>query len=404
MPIQREYSSPFIYLILVLPFGISGGFIGVTLPFLLVKNGFSVAAAAAVTALAVSSNVLRFLWGPMTDLTLTLHKWYIIGVLFCSFALSLFCFIPLTLSFKAIIMTLAFVSQIAAALVVSPVGGFMAKTVKKERKGMASGCFQAASLGGFGIGGGVGLWLSIHLSYQVAIIVLIFAMLFCSFALYWVPQVKAVSDKKILERMKLIGVDIKELIHSPVSLFSSIIIFTPIGVGAAQCLWSSVAKDWHVSPDLVALITGTMFGIASGIGGLFGGYISDKFGRWMAYFGSGAALAVITLFMGIFSFVQSSYIIGVLAYGFMCGVNCAAYSAIILHAIGHGLAATKFALLSSVGNIPLAYMIAIDGWLHDYAGIKMMLFGETLIGFFFILIFLLIMKHYKIHKMNEITY
>jgi MFS family permease len=280
----------------------------------------------------------------------------------------------------------------------------MAKTVKKERKGMASGCFQAANLGGIGIGGGLGLWLSIHLSYQIAIILLILAMLFCSLALYWVPQVKAVSDKKILERIKLIGVDIKELIHSPLSLFSFIIIFTPIGVGAAQFLWSSVAKDWRVSPDLVALITGTLFGIASGIGGLLGGYISDKFGRWLAYFGSGAALAVITFFMGISSFVQSSYIMGVLAYGLMCGVNCAAYSTIILYAIGHGLASTKYALLSSVGNIPLAYMTAIDGWLHDYAGIKMMLFGETLIGFFFILIFLFIMKHYKIYKMNEMAY
>lgn len=400
MSIQREYSSPFIYLILVLPYGISGGFTGVTLPFLLVKNGFTVSTAAVVTALAVFSNVWRFLWGPMTDLSLTLHKWYIIGITSSSFTLLLFCFVPLTLSCKAIIMVLAFVSSTASTFIVSPVGGFMAKTVKNERKGMASGCSQAANLAGVGIGGGAGLWLSTHFSYQVAIIVLVLAILFCTFALYYVPSVKAVSDKKILERIKLIGVDIKELVHSPVSLFSSIIIFTPIGVGAAQFLWSSVAKDWSVNPDLVALISGTMFGIVSGLGGLFGGYISDKFGRWSAFFGSGVSLAVITFLMGVSDFVQSSYIIGVLTYGFMCGVNCAAYSTIILYAIGHGLAATKYALLSSIGNIPLAYMTTIDGWLHDHGGVKMMLFGETLIGFLFILIFLSIMQRYKIHKIS----
>jgi len=400
MSVQRKHTNPFTFLVLVLPCGICGGFVTVTLPYLLVQNGFSVASVAIISSLGISSNVLRFLWGPMTDLTFNLHKWYIFGVILSSITLSLFCFIPLTPYFKATITTLVFVSLVASTFVVSPVGGFMAKTVKKERKGMASGCFQAANLGGTGLGGGAGLWLSTHYSHQAAILVLSFVILCCSLALYWVPQVKAVSDKKILERTKLIGTAIKELVHSPLALFSSILVFTPIGVGAAQFIWSSVAKDWLVSPDTVALVTGAISGFISALGGLTGGFISDKFGRWIAYFGSGAALAAITFLMGISHYVTSTYTIGVLAYAFMCGVNYAAYSAIVLHVIGYGLASTKFALLSSIGNIPLVYMVAIDGWIHDYYSVKMMLFGETLIGFFFILVFLLIMKHYKIHKIS----
>ncbi len=126
------------------------------------------------------------------------------------------------------------------------------------------------------------------------------------------PRVKAVSDKKILERTKLISTAIKELIHSPVALFSSILVFTPIGIGAAQAIWSSVAKDWQVGPDAVALVAGTMSGFLSGFGGLVGGFISDKIGRWIAYFGSGAALAIITFLMGISHYVPSTYTIGVL--------------------------------------------------------------------------------------------
>ncbi len=400
MSVHRKHTNPFTFLVLVLPCGICGGFVTVTLPYLLVQNGFSVASVAIISSLGISSNVLRFLWGPMTDLTFNLHKWYIFGVILSSITLSLFCFIPLTPYFKATITTLVFVSLVASTFVVSPVGGFMAKTVKKERKGMASGCFQAANLGGTGLGGGAGLWLSTHYSHQAAILVLSFVILCCSLALYWVPQVKAVSDKKILERTKLIGTAIKELVHSPLALFSSILVFTPIGVGAAQFIWSSVAKDWLVSPDTVALVTGAISGFISALGGLTGGFVSDKFGRWIAYFGSGAALAAITFLMGISHYVTSTYTIGVLAYAFMCGVNFAAYSTIVLHVIGHGLASTKFALLSSIGNVPLVYMIAIDGWIHDYYSVKMMLFGETLIGFFFILVFLLIMKHYKIHKIS----
>ncbi len=400
MSVQRKHSNPFIYLILVLPYGICNGFATVTLPYILVQNGFSVASVAAISSLGISSNVLRFLWGPMTDLTLSLHKWYIIGAIFSSIILSLFCFIPLTPNFKSIITTLVFVSLVASTFVVSPVGGFMAKTVKKERMGMAAGYSQAANLGGTGLAGGAGLWLSTHYSPQTAILTLAFVILCCSFALYWVPQVNAVSKEKILERIKLIGTAVKELTHSPLALFSSLLVFTPIGVGAAQSIWSSVAKDWQVGPDTVALVTGTMSGLLSGFGGLVGGFVSDKIGRWIAYFGSGAALAIITFLMGISHYAPSAYTIGVLAYAFMCGVNYAAYSAIVLHVIGHGLASTKFALLSSIGNIPVVYMVALDGWIHDYYSVRMMLFGETLIGFFFILIFLLIMKHYKIHKIS----
>ncbi|HEY5124229.1 MAG TPA: hypothetical protein VIK14_10885, partial [Ignavibacteria bacterium] len=79
MTFKRNTANPFTFLFLVLPYGVSNGFVYVTLPFLLTKHGFSVAAAASITALGLSANIWRFLWSPMTDLSLSLHKWYLIG-------------------------------------------------------------------------------------------------------------------------------------------------------------------------------------------------------------------------------------------------------------------------------------------------------------------------------------
>ena len=76
---SRRFTAPFTFFLLVLPFGISTGYITVTLPFLLTRAGLSVAAAAAIVALGASANTFRFLWGPLTDLTLTLRRWYCIG-------------------------------------------------------------------------------------------------------------------------------------------------------------------------------------------------------------------------------------------------------------------------------------------------------------------------------------
>jgi hypothetical protein len=64
----------------VLPYGISSGFVSITLPFVLVRAGFSVALAASIVAIGVSSNLWRFLWGPVADLTLTARRWYLLGL------------------------------------------------------------------------------------------------------------------------------------------------------------------------------------------------------------------------------------------------------------------------------------------------------------------------------------
>src|SRR5436189_3514314 len=67
---QRESTTPFVFFFLVLPYGISSGFVSITLPFILTRVGFSVALAASIVAIGVSANLWRFLWdrgGPNFD-------------------------------------------------------------------------------------------------------------------------------------------------------------------------------------------------------------------------------------------------------------------------------------------------------------------------------------------------
>ena len=62
------------------------------------------------------------------------------------------------------------------------------------------------------------------------------------------------------------------------------------------------------------------------------------------------------------------------------GAGYAAFSALVVHAIGRGVASTKYAILQSLGNIPVAYMTAFNGWVHDRYGGVWMLNGEALLG------------------------
>jgi hypothetical protein len=111
-----------------------------------------------------------------------------------------------------------------------------------------------------------------------------------------------------------------------------------------------------------------------------GGFVADRLGRWWAFFGSGTLMALVAIIMAVAPRTPGIYSAGVLCYAFSLGVANAGFSAIVLHVIGRGAASAKYAILSSLGNLPFVYMTAFDGWLHDRLGAAGMLNGEALVG------------------------
>src|SRR5437899_1472770 len=192
---DRDSTRPFTFFFLVLPYGISSGFVSITLPFVLVRAGFSVAMSASIVAIGVSANLWRFLWGPVADLTLTARKWYLIGLATAAITLSFLGFIPLRQNEVGILMAVVFISQVASTLIVLPVGGLMAHTVAEDAKGRAAGWYQAGNLGGTGIGGGVGVWLASHFSKEIAGGGLAIAMFASAAAIYFVSDVRVVANE-----------------------------------------------------------------------------------------------------------------------------------------------------------------------------------------------------------------
>ncbi len=395
---NRNTADPRTFFFLVLPSGISQGFITVSLPFILVKHGFPVSVAASLTALGISSNIWRFVLAPMTDISFSLHKWYVAGNILCALTLGSLGFITLHPGSMGMLTLFVFISQIAANLIVAPVGGLMAKTVAAEKKGRAGGWYQAGNVGGEGLGGGAGIWLFTHYSFQTAVIALSIVILASNLALRYIPQVYAEKGIAVREKFRMMGADLRSLIQSPLTVFIMILIILPIGIGAATNLWSSVAGDWNVNADTVALVTGSLSAVASVAGSVAGGWVADRSGRWTAYFGAGILMAVVTLGMTFFRYRPEPYITGVLLYAVTYGMANAAFSGIVLSAIGKGMASTKYAILSSLGNIPYPYMTIIDGWLHDSYGVRTMLLGETILGMCFIFIMLLALTRLRAKK------
>lgn len=373
-------TPPPIVFFLVLPYGISAGFVNVTLPFVLTKAGFSVAASAALVALGISANLWRFLWGPVADLTLTLHRWYLIGVTAAAVMLFAISTVRLDPHAPGTLRLMVFVATVAATLVVLPVGGIMAHTVREDRMGLASGWYEAGNLGGMGAGGGAGVWLAYHLSLPTAGAVLAVAMVACAGALVFVPPVVPDAGGSIPARMREIGRDFIDLVKSPMAVFVVVMVSSPIGSGAASGVWSAVAGEWHVGPDSVALVTGGLSGLASAAGSVAGGWLCDRAGRWWSFFSAGVVMAVTTVAIAAAPRTPLSYEAGVLLYAVWTGWAYAAYVALLLYIVKKGAASTKYATLASLGNLPTTYMTAFDGWAHDRYGAGGMLNAEALLG------------------------
>jgi MFS family permease len=162
----------------------------------------------------------------------------------------------------------------------------------------------------------------------------------------------------------------------------------PIGVGAAQNLWSAVAGDWHASADAVALVNGVLGGIIAMAGCVIGGWICDKVDRKTAYNVFGLVIGIGTVVMALSPRTQTMFVVFVSLYAFLTGFCYAGFAAVVFETIGRGAAATKANLLSGISNVPVIYMGIFDGWGHDRWGSNGLLYTDAISNVIGTLIFI----------------
>ena len=95
-----------------------------------------------------------------------------------------------------------------------------------------------------------------------------------------------------------------------------------------------------------------------------------------AYCLFGLLTGAVAVAMAWWARTPAAFVVFTLAYSAFVGCGYAAYSAIVLEAIGQRSAATNFNLMSAISNVPIALMTTFDGWSHDRFGTSAMLYGE----------------------------
>lgn len=386
----RSSVHPGWFLILFLPMGVTNGYVTVTLGYLLVHAGVGVDAVAALVAVSMTPHMLKVLWAPLVDTTLSYKSWFLLSNVATGILMAAASLIADPAGHMMAISAMVFAFSLANTFNCMAADGLMAHTTSPETRGRAGGWSQAGNLGGSGLGGGAGLWLAQHVAGDWVVgAVLGGGCILTSLAVLALKEPK--SERAAGYFKSLVGVarDVWDVAKRRLGFLALMLMVLPIGVGAAQNLWAAVAEDWHASVDTVALVTGALSGVISMVGCVFGGLICDRFDRKTAYIAFGVISAMCVVAMAVVPRTESMYIVFTSAYAFILGMSYAAFGAVVLESIGAGAAATKYNLFASIANMPITYMTTVDGWAHQSFGAGGMLYVEALacvaaIAFFYL--------------------
>ncbi|MEI7830718.1 MAG: MFS transporter [Prolixibacteraceae bacterium] len=399
---------PSVFTLLMLPFGIMTGYVTITLAFLFAREGISVEKIAALVGAILLPNILRFIWAPLVDSTLTLKKWYLISNVVSAFGILATGILPIKESSLPLLTLIVIFSNFTTTFLSQATEGIMAHDVPDELRGRASGFFQAGNLGGMGLGGGAGLWLAQRLpeEWMVAAI-LAFVSLLCGTGLFFLEEPKSgIRELQLSKTYQNLFTDVWGTLKTKVGILAMIICFLTLGTGAASNLWSAVAKDWGASADTVALVTGVLGGLLTAAGCILGGWFCDRMNRRNAYLLFGFLGALCAVGMAYSPKTELMYIIWTSVYAMIMGFSYAGFTAIALEAIGKGAAVTKYNIYVALANSPIYLMIYIEGWVHTRWGAVGMLNIEALFAVLAIILFLVVqaaMKEKKYLSIENLT-
>lgn len=360
-----------------IPYGAFNGVVAVAIPYLLRRQGVSVERIAAIVALVQAPAIWYVLWAPVVDIKFRRRTW----VVMLSVASGIAAGTALRLTTTGAIRAATALFVLASAFnqpVSSAVGGLVAAVMSPAHRGRAAGWSQGGVLGGGVLAAGLAVWLADHASAGTVGIVVGVLIALPSLAAILVDEpIGNRSDRgALIRRMvrELAAVVRRRDIWLGMAFFVS-----PACAGALMNLFAGIAVDYHSSPTIVVAVV-VLGGVLTAVGAVVGGIVLDRIDRWRAYPLTALLTSAVTAAMILAPLQPATYMIGAAAYALVTGFGYAAFMALALDLVGSEMAAggTLFTFLTAALNIPVVYMLRLDGLGYGRFGIRGMLGADAL--------------------------
>ncbi len=373
---------PWLFGLLIAPSAVvaNGVIQGGVLAYLLSQQGIGSGAQSAFIDLLALPTMLYFLWSPITDFFVRRRTWLLVGGVLAGLLMALGFMQPSLTSNSA--KSLMLVSACLSQLVVSSCGGMMGTLHAERSKRIASSFYQAGSLGFGALSVSILLWLSSRVSRDVlglaacALIALPALMAFAA------PHQQEIATGSFAHTMHNVWLEFKATFLRWEAVPYTLCMTFPMASGAAIGLLTGVAKNYGVNGDNVAWMNGLLGGLLMAAGSIAATVIPARVSAPVAYLSAGVVNAATLAVLWLGPMRPSTYLLGVTLYLFTVGFAYGLFTAVVLEFLGvSGKSGSgRYSIINSLGNIPVLYMIRLDGWGGDHFGPRGLSATECVVG------------------------
>ncbi len=396
-PRARAVPHPWVWAVLYFPLGLTFGFPSVAIGYLGSRAGLGVSAVASIVGMTFLAAGWKFLWAPIGDYTLSRKSWYLIAVSFVALGLVAMTSIPVSAATTPVLSVLAFATTVAATFIAFATEGLMAHNTPTSMRGRAAGWFQSGNQFGQTAGGGIGLWLVVHLPAPwMAGVTLAAMVMLCALPLVLLEEPpRAVEHGSAADRARDAWRELAGLLRARAGRLALILAILPIGTGAAEFLFSAIGPEFHASADVVSAVLGLGGGVAIVAGCFAGGRLADRVPKRTSYAVSCGLGLVACVVIALSPRSSAGFAVSTLFYTFTLGMVTASFTGLVLAIIGDTAAATKINLFFALNTLFSLGMLRVAGWAHDAWSTSAMLYSEALIGAAALVLFVIIARRVR---------
>ncbi len=368
MPSNRHVPPIWLMGISNATFGLYGGIAFFAMPQVLATHHVSEVRIAAITAMALSPNFWAVVFGPMLDVRFS-RRWY--ATFFAGLA-GVLAFIAVINLRHLVVLEIALVTGSAAAILsTTALGGWLSTVCRKEDENKLSAWFNFAYICSSGFTMMIAGELIRHLPLWLAA-ALLGAMVFLPATIFLLIPAPGPDRRLAGESFTQFSREIFALLRRREVLVTLLLFLTPCGSFALTNLLGGVGNDFSASPRMVSLAGGAGAILPGILGCLLFPFLSKRMPLRLLYLANGALGGLFTLSIIVLPHVPWTFALALLGEFLFQTISYTGTVALTFEAIGKNnpLAATTFTFLIAATNVPVAYMLYVDGRAYSFGGVR----------------------------------
>ena len=348
-------------------FGMYGGIILISVPQLLSIRHVPETTIAAMTAVMVSPGFWTFLVSPVLDVRFS-RRWY--SAASAAMAAALLVAALLNLDHLALVEGLLVAGYFFANLYQSALGGWLSSITSTEQENKLSSWVTIGNVGGGGAMAVATGELVRNVSPGIAALVL-GAVIVLPTAVFPFMPAPGPDRRLAAESFGQFFGDVLSLLKRREVLIAIVLFIAPAATFSLTNFLSGIGDDFHASSHFVSIVGGGGVLLGGVAGCLFFRLIDRLLPLRFLYLAIGVVGSLFTLALVILPRTPAVFAVAFIGENVFQGLAITTSVAIAFETIGrrNPLAATTFCLLISAFNIPITYMLFVDGWGYTKQGV-----------------------------------